>query len=140
MGEWIIGALINLFGSIAINFGTNLLKLGHNEVHFSALFVIVLHFYIIAFLFIFQFFVAHQNIYISVIHCWLNGRFLLSVVHFTVVSYWFILLTGETEHSFSSSHHVVMQRERHSLESDGANGKLPLKPIIHFHTWRVGKF
>ncbi|GMY12936.1 probable magnesium transporter NIPA8 [Fagus crenata] len=60
MGEWIIGALINLFGSIAINFGTNLLKLGHNE------------------------------------------------------------------------------RERHSLESDGANGKLPLKPIIHFHTWRVG--
>lgn len=60
MGEWIIGALINLFGSIAINFGTNLLKLGHNE------------------------------------------------------------------------------RERYSLESDGANGKLPLKPIIHFHTWRVG--
>ncbi|KDP41887.1 hypothetical protein JCGZ_26905 [Jatropha curcas] len=31
MGEWIIGAFINLFGSIAINFGTNLLKLGHNE-------------------------------------------------------------------------------------------------------------
>ncbi|XP_059449334.1 probable magnesium transporter NIPA8 isoform X1 [Corylus avellana] len=61
MGEWIIGAFINLFGSIAINFGTNLLKLGHNE------------------------------------------------------------------------------RERHSmLESDGTNGKLTLKPIIHFHTWRVG--
>ncbi|KAI6700908.1 hypothetical protein NL676_015232 [Syzygium grande] len=48
-------------GSIAINFGTNLLKLGHNE------------------------------------------------------------------------------RERQSLQDmDGANGKLPLKPIIHFHTWRVG--
>ncbi|KAF7819323.1 putative magnesium transporter NIPA8 [Senna tora] len=31
MGEWIVGAFINLFGSIAINFGTNLLKLGHNE-------------------------------------------------------------------------------------------------------------
>ncbi|XP_059449333.1 probable magnesium transporter NIPA8 [Corylus avellana] len=31
MGEWIIGAFINLFGSIAINFETNLLKLGHNE-------------------------------------------------------------------------------------------------------------
>ncbi|KAJ9132919.1 hypothetical protein P3X46_033737 [Hevea brasiliensis] len=31
MGEWIIGAFINLFGSIAINFGTNLLKLGHTE-------------------------------------------------------------------------------------------------------------
>ncbi|KAI3929476.1 hypothetical protein MKX01_025644, partial [Papaver californicum] len=31
MGEWIVGAVINLFGSIAINFGTNLLKLGHNE-------------------------------------------------------------------------------------------------------------
>ncbi|XWS32565.1 hypothetical protein CRYUN_Cryun22dG0000500 [Craigia yunnanensis] len=31
MGEWVIGAFINLFGSIAINFGTNLLKLGHNE-------------------------------------------------------------------------------------------------------------
>ncbi|KAG6656128.1 hypothetical protein I3843_04G000200 [Carya illinoinensis] len=61
MGEWIIGAFINLFGSIAINFGTNLLKLGHNE------------------------------------------------------------------------------RERHSvLESDGTSGKLPLKPIIYFHTWRVG--
>ncbi|KAG5079312.1 hypothetical protein JHK86_003377 [Glycine max] len=32
MGEWIVGAFINLFGSIAINFGTNLLKLGHNEI------------------------------------------------------------------------------------------------------------
>ncbi|GJR83639.1 probable magnesium transporter NIPA8 isoform X1 [Tanacetum coccineum] len=32
MGEWVIGAFINLFGSIAINFGTNLLKLGHDEV------------------------------------------------------------------------------------------------------------
>ncbi|XP_022148209.1 probable magnesium transporter NIPA8 isoform X2 [Momordica charantia] len=31
MGDWVIGAFINLFGSIAINFGTNLLKLGHNE-------------------------------------------------------------------------------------------------------------
>ncbi|XP_065867102.1 probable magnesium transporter NIPA8 isoform X1 [Euphorbia lathyris] len=31
MGDWIIGAFINLFGSIAINFGTNLLKLGHTE-------------------------------------------------------------------------------------------------------------
>ncbi|KAK9272427.1 hypothetical protein L1049_002800 [Liquidambar formosana] len=61
MGEWVIGAFINLFGSIAINFGTNLLKLGHNE------------------------------------------------------------------------------RERHSmLEGDGTNGKLALKPIIHFQTWRVG--
>jgi len=32
MGEWVIGAFINIFGSVAINFGTNLLKLGHNEV------------------------------------------------------------------------------------------------------------
>lgn len=32
MGEWVIGAVINLIGSIAINFGTNLLKLGHDEV------------------------------------------------------------------------------------------------------------
>ncbi|KAL2455899.1 putative magnesium transporter NIPA8 [Forsythia ovata] len=31
MGEWIIGAFINFFGSVAINFGTNLLKLGHDE-------------------------------------------------------------------------------------------------------------
>ncbi|XP_042013743.1 probable magnesium transporter NIPA8 [Salvia splendens] len=31
MGEWVVGAFINLFGSIAINFGTNLLKLGHDE-------------------------------------------------------------------------------------------------------------
>ncbi|CAN4080497.1 unnamed protein product [Withania somnifera] len=31
MGDWIIGALINLLGSIFINFGTNLLKLGHDE-------------------------------------------------------------------------------------------------------------
>ncbi|CAI9758517.1 unnamed protein product [Fraxinus pennsylvanica] len=31
MGEWIVGAFINFFGSIAINFGTNLLKLGHDE-------------------------------------------------------------------------------------------------------------
>ncbi|CAH9068140.1 unnamed protein product [Cuscuta europaea] len=31
MGEWVIGAFINLLGSIIINFGTNLLKLGHDE-------------------------------------------------------------------------------------------------------------
>ncbi|KAH6823737.1 magnesium transporter [Perilla frutescens var. hirtella] len=31
MGEWVVGAFINLFGSVAINFGTNLLKLGHDE-------------------------------------------------------------------------------------------------------------
>ncbi|KAM7275865.1 hypothetical protein ACFE04_017731 [Oxalis oulophora] len=31
MGEWVIGAFINIFGSLAINFGTNLLKLGHTE-------------------------------------------------------------------------------------------------------------
>lgn len=31
MREWIIGAFINILGSIAINFGTNLLKLGHDE-------------------------------------------------------------------------------------------------------------
>ncbi|GAA0171605.1 secondary carrier transporter [Lithospermum erythrorhizon] len=31
MGEWVVGAFINIFGSIAINFGTNLLKLGHDE-------------------------------------------------------------------------------------------------------------
>ncbi|KAF8378088.1 hypothetical protein HHK36_029424 [Tetracentron sinense] len=61
MGEWVIGAFINLFGSLAINFGTNLLKLGHN------------------------------------------------------------------------------QRERFSmLDSDGTSGKLVLKPIIYFQTWRVG--
>ncbi|KAJ4790864.1 magnesium transporter NIPA (DUF803) [Rhynchospora pubera] len=31
MGEWVVGALINIVGSIAINFGTNLLKLGHDQ-------------------------------------------------------------------------------------------------------------
>ncbi|XP_038725682.1 probable magnesium transporter NIPA8 isoform X2 [Tripterygium wilfordii] len=32
-----------------------------------------------------------------------------------------------------------MQRERHSmLGSNETNGKLPLKPIIYFQTWRVG--
>nr|GEU89049.1 ABC transporter D family member 1 [Tanacetum cinerariifolium] len=31
MGKWVIRAFINLFGSIAINFKTNLLKLGHDE-------------------------------------------------------------------------------------------------------------
>ncbi|XP_060217076.1 probable magnesium transporter NIPA8 [Lycium barbarum] len=31
MGDWVIGALINLLGNIFINFGTNLLKLGHDE-------------------------------------------------------------------------------------------------------------
>ncbi|BAU01765.1 hypothetical protein VIGAN_11106800 [Vigna angularis var. angularis] len=60
MGEWIVGAFINLFGSIAINFGTNLLKLGHNE------------------------------------------------------------------------------RERHLHGSDGVNGKVTLKPIIYFQSWRIG--
>ncbi|KAK7315696.1 hypothetical protein VNO77_34264 [Canavalia gladiata] len=60
MGEWIVGAFINLFGSIAINFGTNLLKLGHNE------------------------------------------------------------------------------RERYLLGSDGVNGKMNLKPVIYFQSWRIG--
>lgn len=61
MGEWVIGAIINLFGSIAINFGTNLLKLGHTE------------------------------------------------------------------------------REKYSvLEGDGTNAKHTLKPIVSFHSWRVG--
>ncbi|CAL9238589.1 unnamed protein product [Arabidopsis halleri] len=59
MGEWVIGAFINIFGSVAINFGTNLLKLGHNE------------------------------------------------------------------------------RERLALQDNGG-GKMPLKLIIHFQTWRVG--
>ncbi|XP_020111186.1 probable magnesium transporter NIPA8 isoform X5 [Ananas comosus] len=31
MGEWVIGAGINIIGSITINFGTNLLKLGHDQ-------------------------------------------------------------------------------------------------------------
>jgi hypothetical protein len=31
MGEWVTGAAINVVGSISINFGTNLLKLGHNQ-------------------------------------------------------------------------------------------------------------
>lgn len=39
MGEWVVGAFINLIGSLAINFGTNLLKLGHNEVATSFLLV-----------------------------------------------------------------------------------------------------
>lgn len=61
MGQWIIGAIINIIGSVIINFGTNLLKLGHD------------------------------------------------------------------------------QRERLSTASnDGSNKKLILKPIIYFHTWRVG--
>ncbi|XP_047310187.1 probable magnesium transporter NIPA8 [Impatiens glandulifera] len=61
MGEWVIGAIINVFGSIAINFGTNLLKLGHDE------------------------------------------------------------------------------REKHSTTSlDGLNRKMVMKPIIYFHTWRIG--
>lgn len=61
-----------------------------------------------------------------------------------------LLLTCDMERLFSSLHHVVrfdesdytiyLQRERYSLEIDGANGKLPLKPIVQFHTWRVGKF
>lgn len=33
MGEWVTGAAINILGSISINFGTNLLKLGHNQVN-----------------------------------------------------------------------------------------------------------
>ncbi|KAK4738297.1 hypothetical protein R3W88_001994 [Solanum pinnatisectum] len=36
MGDWVIGALINLLGSIFINFGTNLLKLAHDERNLSA--------------------------------------------------------------------------------------------------------
>ncbi|KAK8938945.1 hypothetical protein KSP39_PZI011386 [Platanthera zijinensis] len=61
MGQWVIGAIINLVGSVTINFGTNLLKLGHD------------------------------------------------------------------------------QRERLSIASnDESNKKLILKPIIYFHTWRVG--
>ncbi|XP_020581323.1 probable magnesium transporter NIPA8 [Phalaenopsis equestris] len=60
MGQWVIGAIINIVGSIAINFGTNLLKLGHD------------------------------------------------------------------------------QRERLSAASNDGSTKLILKPIIYFHSWRVG--
>ncbi|WOL01781.1 putative magnesium transporter NIPA8 [Canna indica] len=31
MGDWVVGAFINIIGSIAINYGTNLLKLGHDQ-------------------------------------------------------------------------------------------------------------
>jgi magnesium transporter len=37
MGDWVIGALINIVGSVAINFGTNLLKLGHDQVDITYL-------------------------------------------------------------------------------------------------------
>ena len=40
MGDWVIGALINIVGSVAINFGTNLLKLGHDQVGITQLLVI----------------------------------------------------------------------------------------------------
>ncbi|KAG6555611.1 hypothetical protein Mapa_002846 [Marchantia paleacea] len=36
MGDWVTGAAINIIGSIGINFGTNLLKLGHNQRERSA--------------------------------------------------------------------------------------------------------
>ncbi|RAL38192.1 hypothetical protein DM860_000886 [Cuscuta australis] len=61
MGEWIIGACINLLGSVIINFGTNLIKLGHDD------------------------------------------------------------------------------RIKHStLDNGGANGKVTMKPIVHFRAWRFG--
>ncbi|KAG0485670.1 hypothetical protein HPP92_009749 [Vanilla planifolia] len=31
MGQWVVGAIINIVGSITINFGTNLVKLGHEQ-------------------------------------------------------------------------------------------------------------
>ncbi|KAL6652822.1 hypothetical protein ACP70R_011747 [Stipagrostis hirtigluma subsp. patula] len=31
MSDWVIGALVNVVGSVTINFGTNLLKLGHDQ-------------------------------------------------------------------------------------------------------------
>ncbi|OEL28186.1 putative magnesium transporter NIPA8 [Dichanthelium oligosanthes] len=37
MGDWVIGALINIVGSVAINFGTNLLKLGHDQVDITCI-------------------------------------------------------------------------------------------------------
>ena len=34
----------------------------------------------------------------------------------------------------------IVQREKHSmLENNGSIGKTPMKPIIYFQTWRVGK-
>jgi len=30
------------------------------------------------------------------------------------------------------------QRERHLLGSDGVHGKVTLKPIIYFQSWRIG--
>jgi hypothetical protein len=39
MGNWVIGALINIVGSVAINFGTNLLKLGHDQVYIARLLI-----------------------------------------------------------------------------------------------------
>ena len=35
---------------------------------------------------------------------------------------------------------IPLQREKHSiLENNGSNGKAPMKPIIYFQAWRVGK-
>ena len=31
MGEWVIGVIINIIGSISINMGTNLLKFSHTH-------------------------------------------------------------------------------------------------------------
>lgn len=31
MPRWLIGVMINILGSVSINFGTNLMKLAHND-------------------------------------------------------------------------------------------------------------
>jgi hypothetical protein len=70
MGNWVIGALINIVGSVAINFGTNLLKLGHDQVYIARLLIELLVLNLL-------------DIYVSpssklrVLHIWLPGFNLL---------------------------------------------------------------
>jgi hypothetical protein len=66
MGDWVIGALINIVGSVAINFGTNLLKLGHDQVSITYLLLTYISTYL---------------------HQWFNSGLPYGTYHFPLNSY-----------------------------------------------------
>jgi hypothetical protein len=70
MGDWVIGALINIVGSVAINFGTNLLKLGHDQVYITRLLIELLVLNLL------DIYVCPSN-WLRVLHIWLHGFNLL---------------------------------------------------------------
>jgi hypothetical protein len=81
MGEWITGAAINVVGSISINFGTNLLKLGHNQVilfNLSILQSCAIRVFV-------NLWCLMPSVCLYMMVCWLRGSLNLTVISYLLI-------------------------------------------------------